>query len=255
MARILNWLLTFKSRFDAWLLGAGAGVLTFALARWLRTKLAGQFDPVFLRIYAWESGYDFALTALGLALIAGALLARRYAGDGDLARRLRAAGLLWGSGAALLLVSFASFSIARPLALNWRPMPAPSADNPFWLPELERSVRATARAEERPILYYFHADWCAECPDFERYVLGNPLAGELLQEYVLVRVDLSEFDKWSAYVQKSYGVSVLPAAAIRDRQGRLLPQTVVGSGASVYRFLELLRAGLQPPGLALDPGR
>jgi hypothetical protein len=65
-------------------------------------------------------------------------------------------------------------------------------------------------------------------------------------------VDLSEFDKWSAYVQKNYGVTVLPAAAIRDRQGRLLPQTVVGSGASVFRFLELLRAGLQPPGLALD---
>lgn len=252
MARVLNWLLTFKSRFDAWLLGCAAGGAAFALARWLRGKLAQDFDPVFLRIYAWESGYDFTLAALGLVLIVGALLARRYAGDGDLARRLRAAGVLWGAGAALLIVSFGAFSIARPLALNWQATPTPSAENPFWLPELERSVRETARAEERPILYYFHADWCAECPDFERYVLGNPLAGELLQEYVLVRVDLSEFDKWSGYVQQNYGVTVLPAAAIRDRHGRLLPQTVVGSSASVYRFLELLRAGLHAPGLALD---
>ncbi len=252
MARVRNWLLAFKSGRDVWLSGIVAGGVAFALARFLRAQLAERFDPVFLRIYAWESGYDFTLAAAGLVLSVGALIMRRHAGDGDRTRRLRGAGALWGVGAAFLIISFGSFSIARPLTLTWQPTPAPTADNPFWLPELERSVRETARANKRPVLYYFHADWCAECPDFERFVLGNPLAAELLQEYALVRVDLSEFDKWSAYVQKNYGVTALPAAAIRDRQGRLLPQTVVGSGASVFRFLELLRAGLEPPGLALD---
>lgn len=90
--------------------------------------------------------------------------------------------------------------------------------------ELARA-RATAAAQGKQVLVVFGANWCPDCRILERTVLlGGPLAAHLAAAYVLVKIDVGQFDRHMD-LDRELGRPAragIPALAITDAAGQVL---------------------------------
>ena len=188
-------------------------------------------DAVSAGPFYWESPATFVAGMAGLFLVALGWLLLSYR---PASRRV--AHVVLHSG--ILLVAAGAFSaqLLAPVAVRYYGLG--ERLNP---PDLDRAAQAHARQLDRPVLYYFRADWCAHCPEFERYRLMSPLLAETLKGFVVVRMDLTDFARWKSFAEDAYGVHGTPTLAFRDRQGRFLNRMVVeGDDLSVAQIRSLL---------------
>ena len=198
--------------------------------------LTSTGEPVSYRVFFWDSTLSFVATFFGFCMSLFGFLWRKY----RLATKdAFLSPLFFGLSFACLLAGFSEFRIRRPAPVPF--FVSEAAD----LSSLERDALQRSRAEKRPVIYYFYADWCEACPDFERFVLGNPLIAPLLPSFLVVKLDVSDIERFEEHVQLQYAVTGLPALAFRDSQGRLLRSaSLVGEHLSIRElrgFLEQLR--------------
>jgi thiol:disulfide interchange protein DsbD len=92
-----------------------------------------------------------------------------------------------------------------------------------WLHTEEEAVRV-ARAEGKPLLVDFMADWCLPCKEMELKVFSRPDVAKALQGFVLLRVDLSREgdDDSLPQLKERYGVRTLPAVRVVSRAGQIV---------------------------------
>jgi thiol:disulfide interchange protein DsbD len=111
-----------------------------------------------------------------------------------------------------------------------------------WLKSEPEAVQ-TARAEGRPIVIDFMADWCLPCKELEVQVFSHPEVASRLQEFTLLKVDLTREDEDEALaaLKEKYGVSTLPAVRIVTPDGRIAGK--IDSLVSVPEFLQVLGPG------------
>ncbi len=219
--------------------------------------LPGADVPVQFRIYHWQSGvfFSYLLAALAVFAVSRMLFAYGYVSGRDASGRPSAwNGAATGLALAALLVSLSGFELDRPQRLDWTALraettpgeaAAPNAPDAFWLPQQVRRSAVLGREEGRPVLYYVYADWCPSCPDFEKFVLGSPQIRDELQEYIKVKLDVSDYDRWGGYVEKTFRTHGVPALAVRDRSGKILPRSITGEHVAMEAVRSLLRAGLE----------
>ena len=55
----------------------------------------------------------------------------------------------------------------------------------------EPAAVAQARAKDRPLLVYFHADWCVACRKLMQQTFADPAVGQAAQDYVPLLVDMT----------------------------------------------------------------
>lgn len=91
------------------------------------------------------------------------------------------------------------------------------------LPELQSQLQATVG--EKPSLVYFTADWCVTCHTIERSVLTRRDVQERLQDFHLIKVDLSKLDASNAELMRQLRVAGPPTMVFFDRHGREAPGT------------------------------
>ena len=73
--------------------------------------------------------------------------------------------------------------------------------------------------------------------------MRSPLVAAALQNYLPVKVDVTDYEKYRERLHELYGVHGTPALAFRDRRGRLLRSaTVTGSHVSAVGLRDLLNA-------------
>ena len=92
-----------------------------------------------------------------------------------------------------------------------------------WLPT-EAAGLAHARVSGKPMVMDFTADWCLPCREFEVSVFARPEIAALLEDFVLVKIDLTREDQDDALpaLKDRYGVSTLPAVRFLAPGGQIV---------------------------------
>ena len=158
-----------------------------------------------------------AVAAAGAAAAAGILLGALHGGfDGTALHRLAK-----GTGVALV-VAGAVYAVGAGSARST----AAAAELP-WLHD-EALALQLARAERKPIVIDFWADWCTACKELDHTAWSDPRVRDEARRFVLLKIDGSEsspavksglFDQALA----RYGVVGLPTVLFIDPHGRELP--------------------------------
>jgi len=143
-------------------------------------------------------------------------------GDGGLGVKLRK-----GAGIAITVVS------ASLLWAGWEKAPAlpearadtaqPGAENKPLLTWLHSESEAVtkAKAEKKPLIVDFTAEWCKACNQLSRDTFADPRVMEKAGGFVAVKVDAtSDEDPQVDAVKNKYGVKGLPTVVIYDSTGK-----------------------------------
>ena len=89
----------------------------------------------------------------------------------------------------------------------------------------EPSALALARAEGRPVVIDFWADWCAACKELDRIAWAEPAVREELARrgFVLLKIDATEETPEVEALWEKYGILGMPTIVFIDARGRELP--------------------------------
>jgi thiol:disulfide interchange protein DsbD len=195
------WMETVKSLF-------GVALLAVALV------FARDAFPAMKVIFSAARWVAFAAAGAAAAGVLAGALHRSF--HGGTAERL-----LKGLGVALLVGGIAYASGAAEARVR-------ATRALSWLHDEGEAV-ALARAEGRPLLVDFWAEWCVACKELDKHVWSDPRVRAKAARFVALKLDgTSDSPAFQALAAK-YGVLGLPTVLFVDPRGRESPARVVGS--------------------------
>lgn len=84
--------------------------------------------------------------------------------------------------------------------------------------DLTASV-AAARAEGKPVMLDFYADWCVSCKEMEAFTFTDPKVQAMLEDVTLLQADVTLNDKDDQGLLKHFGLFGPPAIIFYDTAG------------------------------------
>lgn len=113
--------------------------------------------------------------------------------------------------------------------------------SPFSVERLEQ-----ARAEGRPVILDFYADWCVPCHELDRITFTHPDVLRHAGRFVTLKVDLTRSDSEAvAALQKRFRVEGVPTVIFLAPDGTEVPETRVVGFVPGPEFAALARRALQ----------
>ncbi len=209
------WMETVKGLFGVALLAAAGVFLKDAFP---------AVKPLFL---ASRSAALAAAGAAGLGVLLGAVQASF--GGPALERLGKALGVALAVGGIVYGVGSAG---ARAGAV---------AESFPWIRQDEAGALARARAEGRPVIIDFWADWCAACRELDQTAWADPRVREEAGRFVTLKMDGSTDDDAFQRVFEKYEVVGMPTVVLIDSRGRELPERITAA-VDAGEMLKRLRA-------------
>jgi thiol:disulfide interchange protein DsbD len=270
---VLTGLLTYVATSRSTVLGAGL-LFVYALGIGVPFFLIGVFAVQLPKSGAWM---DWVKSALGILLVAlaatyvrdafpalrtgAASMARSFGAHGGtwLAAALAAAGILLGAihrsfgsgprnavlkglgvalvaGAVVLRLSALNAG-AESTGLTWNLRYAGEGAEP----EPVNVALARARAEHKPVMIDFFAEWCAACKELDRETYVAPSVVAEASRFVRIKADgTNSTDPMDALYQR-FGVNGLPTVAFVSSEGKVLDDPRVTGFLGPEKFTETLR--------------
>lgn len=103
-----------------------------------------------------------------------------------------------------------------------------------------------ARAQQKPVLAYFTAEWCPICKNIDSRVFSNPVIKRRLEPIALVRADVTAVDAGNRALMEHLRVSGPPTMFVINPKGsREIPGTRLTGAVDANLFLDTINlAGL-----------
>ena len=106
--------------------------------------------------------------------------------------------------------------------------------------EFDTAIRR-ARAQKKPVLAYFTAEWCAICKSIDSHVFSYAVLKARLANITEVRVDLPAIDEGNRALMQHLRVSHPPTMfVISPTDGRELPRTRLIGAVGANLFLDTI---------------
>lgn len=109
-------------------------------------------------------------------------------------------------GSALVACTFGAYLVIGAVMLPSAPA---EATDLAWQTDLDGAL-AEARAEHRPAMIDFYADWCVACKELDAHTFTDPAVAEQLGGFTLIRVDMTEDTPANTALQERFGIVGLP---------------------------------------------
>jgi thioredoxin:protein disulfide reductase len=109
------------------------------------------------------------------------------------------------------------------------------------VPELDQAI-AAARAQGKPVMLDFYADWCVACIEMERDTFTHPEVKQRLSKAVLLQADVTANNADDRALMQRFDLFGPPGILFFDPQGRPIDQAKVVGFQKPERFLQALRA-------------
>lgn len=89
------------------------------------------------------------------------------------------------------------------------------------IPDLKALQQALtkAKAQNKPVLLDFYADWCESCVEMDKTVFDLQAVQDALRQFVLMRVDMSKHTPAIEQLTKAYNVIAPPTLIFLNKQG------------------------------------
>lgn len=185
------------------------GMLMLAMAVWMLSRAVSQ--PVVSILWS--------LLLIGVAVYFSVQLPKL------IGRRLfnRTVGFLIGcSGMMLMFTTVSSPDLINQLMHNESVKAAsPSFVLIHNIADLNKQL-ADAQATHHPVILDFYADWCESCVSMDHHVFSMPDVRSKLNNYVLLRADLTDNSDTINELLKQYGVVAPPTVLFFDSKGHEL---------------------------------
>jgi thiol:disulfide interchange protein DsbD len=199
------------------LIAAGWGVLLIGLGVYLGTQYIAARNSPLLRHFMTATA-SVLLTLYGGILVAGAAF-DKY----EPMRPLVYVGLYQGSIDPARDVNFRIVSTAS---------------------DLDEAI-AAARGAGKTMLVDFSAEWCTECKIMERTVFSEANVQQKLNEFSLIRVDMTNFDRNSKKLMARFDIVGPPTMIFLDRQGTEITGTRIIGFVDAPDFLNRIAKALR----------
>jgi thiol:disulfide interchange protein DsbD len=105
----------------------------------------------------------------------------------------------------------------------------------------EAATLVRAKAEGRPVIVDFWAEWCVACKELDRTAWADPRVREEAARYLAVKVDGTDDTPAFQALTEKYAVVGMPTVIFIDARGREVPLRVTSS-ISPDEMLEVLRS-------------
>lgn len=216
-------------------------------------ELETVFGLVILSVAIWMASRVIP-NSIYLMLVAGlAIVTALYMG----VARVTAEGSLWNFWKALSIMiliygiglmtgaligndnPFTPLSYNQTIAQPYRPASIGIFQTVKSEAELINLLRISQK-QKRPLLLDFYASWCASCVTIDRDVFTNPKISDLMLNFTLVRIDLSDRDSGSMAIAKKFDVVAPPAIIFFDSNGYELNTRLYGD-MKVDEFAQTLK--------------
>jgi thiol:disulfide interchange protein DsbD len=211
-----TWMVTVKHVFGIVLIGA----TVFYLGQAVDVAWAGEAVPM------WASGaitVGWTLTILGAAWILGGEV--KMAGEDRSVLRIVAAVLLVGGG----------------LWLQYGP--EEHIEGMAWSDQYDATFSA-ARADGKPIILDFTADWCAACKELEHKTYTDDAVKQCGDEFARVMIDGTTDTPEFVALKEQYGIKGLPAVYFLCPEGDVIPELTLKGFEPAGSFLEKMNVAL-----------
>ncbi len=93
----------------------------------------------------------------------------------------------------------------------------------------EAVALARARAEGRPVIVDFWAEWCVACKELDRFAWADPRVREAAARFIAVKADGTDDTPAFQALSAKYRIVGMPTVIFIDSRGRELPLRITGA--------------------------
>lgn len=129
------------------------------------------------------------------------------------------------------------------LISGWKLIPQGEDTHVKWkmyssVSDIENSIKA----ESKPVIIDFYADWCAQCKELDRFTYTNQDVIDASLEFNNIKIDLTKKNK---EITEKYHIKGLPVVIFMNSKGEEIPELRVTGFMKHDEFLKKMKSALE----------